>query len=271
MTTKKIYRRVLAIAGSDSGGGAGIQADIKAISACGCYAMTAVTALTAQNTLGVTGIHPVPAPFIREQIRVVFDDIGADAVKIGMLHSAEVIGTVAAALSEAGARNIVLDPVMVATSGDRLLEADAVDTLVRDLFPLADLVTPNLPEAELLLGRKLGPETVLEGARELAGLGAASVLLKGGHFDGEELADLFYDSDDDEYSFLRSPRINTNNTHGTGCTLSSAVASFLARGEALAAAVSKGKEYIAGAISAGSRYELGRGHGPVHHFYKFWE
>ncbi len=268
----KTYKRVLAIAGSDSSGGAGIQADIKTISACRCYAMTAVTALTSQNTLGVTGIHPVPPEFIRQQIQAVYDDPGVDAVKIGMLHSSEVINTVADTLEEYGAKNVVLDPVMVATSGDRLLEEDAVVSLVSRLFPMADIITPNLPEAELLLGRPVkGSDELPYAARELCGRGARSVLLKGGHFGNAEVLDVLYDSATGDHYHYRSRRIDTKNTHGTGCTLSSAIASFLAMGLGIGDAVSRGKEYISGAISAGSAYSLGCGHGPVHHFYRFWE
>lgn len=266
----KHYPTVLTIAGSDSGGGAGIQADIKAISATGSYAASAITAVTVQNTLGVEAVHPVPADIIRRQILCVLSDIGADAVKIGMLHSAEVVLTVRDALLEAGARNIVLDPVMVSTSGHRLIEDSAVEVLARELIPLASVITPNIPEAEILSGRKIsGPDELQEIARLLSRGGSVSVLMKAGHLEGDMLTDWFFDASSGECIPLPARKIDTPNTHGTGCTLSSALASFLARGFSLPEAARLATSYIHGAIVSGAGYKIGGGHGPVNHFYEF--
>ena len=229
MTMKKHYKRALTIAGSDPSGGAGIQADLKTFSACGCFGTSAIVAVVDENTVGVTGVHPVPVEFVVGQIRSVLDDIGADAIKIGMLHSSELIRAVRRTLDEYGVRNVVFDPVMVATSGDPLLQR----ALSRD--------------------RRV------------------SVLLKAGHLHDAELVDVFYNAETDEVLPLRSERLATRNTHGTGCTLSSAVAAFLAHGLPLNEAVVRAKEYIAAAIAAGAEYEIGHGHGPVHHFFRFWE
>ena len=250
---KKHYKRALTIAGSDPSGGAGIQADLKTFSACGCYGMSAIVAVVDENTVGVTGVHPVPVDFVTGQIRSVLDDIGADAVKIGMLHSSELIRAVRQTLAAYDIRNVVLDPVMVATSGDRLLQEEAIATLQEELVPFVRVITPNIPEAEILLGRKV------------------SVLLKAGHLHDAELIDVFYNAETDEATPLRSMRLDTPNTHGTGCTLSSAVAAFLAQGLPLDEAVVCAKEYINAAIIAGAEYEIGKGHGPVHHFFNFWE
>ena len=269
--TAKKYSRALTVAGSDSGGGAGIQADLKTFAALGCYGASAVTAVTAQNTLGVTAVHPVPVPVLEAQLRAVLDDIGADAVKIGMLHSAALIEAVAGLLEEYSVKRVVLDPVMVATSGDRLMQAEAVEILKDLLLPAATLLTPNIPEAELLLGRAISSEDQLpEAARELCSLGPRAVLLKAGHLDGPELIDYCYDSETGRLQALPSTRIDTPNTHGTGCTLSSAVAAHLARGASLEEAVRGGKAYLAEAINRGSGYALGSGHGPVHHFHAHW-
>ncbi|MEJ5358093.1 MAG: bifunctional hydroxymethylpyrimidine kinase/phosphomethylpyrimidine kinase [Desulfobacterales bacterium] len=268
----RTYRRVLTIAGSDSGGGAGIQADLKTIAALGCYGASAITALTAQNTTGVRAIHPVPAEFTTAQIDAVLEDIGADAVKIGMLYSSELIRAVAQALRRWGARNVVLDPVMVAQSGDRLLREEAVAALKDELIPLADVITPNLPEAEVLLG---GPvrdrEAMAAAAFALGRLGSRAVLLKGGHLEGPESADLLYLGAAKRTVVFSSPRIPTANTHGTGCTLSSAIAAGLAKGRDIEQAVREAKGYLDQALRAGAGYTLGRGHGPVHHFHRFWE
>ncbi len=269
---ERTYHRALTIAGSDSGGGAGIQADLKTFSALGCYGMTVITALTAQNTTGVTAIHPVPEDFVAQQMAAVFGDIGADAVKIGMLFSAPLIETVARGLEEHGAANIVLDPVMVAQSGDRLLEDDAVQALATRLLPLADVVTPNLPEAAVLLGREiLGLDDMRAAARDLAALGCRAVLLKGGHREALRSTDVLYLADGDRTVVLAGEAVETRNNHGTGCTLSSAVAAHLARGLELEAAVRGAKDYITAAIRAGAGYRLGAGHGPVHHFFDFWK
>jgi hydroxymethylpyrimidine/phosphomethylpyrimidine kinase len=268
----RVYRRVLTIAGSDSGGGAGIQADLKTFAALGCYGMSAITALTAQNTVGVSGIHPVPPDFAAAQIAAVLEDIGADAVKIGMLYSVELIRVVAEQLQKFNARNIVLDPVMVAQSGDRLLRDDAVGAITEYLMPLADVVTPNIPEAEVLVGRALrSVEDMRQAARDLGRFGSRSILVKGGHREEDDSSDLLYVCREDRFVTLTAERVSSRNTHGTGCTLSSAIAACLARGEALEDAVRRAKEYISHAIRAGAGYTIGRGHGPVHHFFQFWQ
>lgn len=259
------YTRVLSIAGSDSGGGAGIQADLKTFAALGCYGMTAITALTAQNTLGVSGIHGVPPEMLKAQLSAVLDDIGVDAVKIGMLHAPDIVRTVAWALRHYEVTQVVLDPVMVATSGDRLIAPDTVQVLVDELFPLATVVTPNLDEAALLLGRPIADAGELDAAaRDLLALGARAVLLKGGHLPGDEVADLLV-SGDGPAQRLASPRIASRNTHGTGCTLSSAIAAYLALGNPLDQAVAKARSYILQAIAMGANVYTGAGHGPLNH------
>jgi hydroxymethylpyrimidine/phosphomethylpyrimidine kinase len=271
MQAKKHYHRVLTIAGSDSGGGAGIQADLKTISANRCYGMSVITALTAQNTLGVTAIHAVPVDFVAAQMDAVLSDIGADAVKIGMLFSPELIRTVADGLRRHGAKNIVLDPVMVAQSGDKLLQDEAVAAIKEHLIPLADLITPNLPEASVLLDREITSEADLSAAAtDLAAMGAGNVLIKGGHLESENSDDCLYLGDEQRLVTLAGERVLTRNNHGTGCTLSSAIAAYLARGEDMETAVRLGKDYITGAIQAGAAYEIGRGNGPVHHFFRFF-
>lgn len=262
------YPRVLSIAGSDSGGGAGIQADIKAISACGSYAATAITAITVQNTLGVEAVHPVPIEILEGQIAAVLSDIGADAVKIGMLHSSEVVLAVKGQLLAFGQGNIVLDPVMVSTSGHRLIEESAVKTLSEELLPIARVITPNIPEAEILAGEKIsGLEDLPRIARRLSQGGKVSVMMKAGHLEGDELVDYFYNAEEDHIIELRSERVYSPNTHGTGCTLSSAFAAYLAQGCSLDESAHKAKDYIAKAIVSGARYEIGHGHGPVDHFW----
>ena len=271
LTMTKNYSKALTIAGSDSGGGAGIQADLKAFSALGCYGMSVLTALTAQNTVGVTAIEGVSVNFIAAQIDAVLDDLGTDAVKIGMLHSPEVIETVAERLTHHQASNIVLDPVMVATSGDKLIQDDAIEALVSKLFPIALMITPNMPEAEVILNTSIRTESDLEAAcRGLAKYGSKWVSLKGGHLDGAESPDVLYDAENDTFHRFHGKRIDTPNTHGTGCTLSSAIASGLAKGEAPITAVQNAKTYIANAIAAGADYKVGEGHGPVHHFHQWW-
>ena len=264
----KKYSRVLTIAGSDSGGGAGIQADIKTISAMGCYAASAITAITVQNTLGVQAVHPVPLDILEGQIDAVLSDIGADAIKIGMLHSAEVVNLVADMIGKYEIRNVVLDPVMVSTSGHRLIEEDAVEVIMRRLMPLARVITPNIPEAEILAGCSISGEDVFdEIARKLSGNTGVSVLLKAGHLNGDSLVDYFYNAEDGTMMKLPSKRVHTRNTHGTGCTLSSAFAAALAKGEDLTAAAVSAKKYIEQAIISGADYEIGGGHGPVNHFW----
>ncbi|BCX52525.1 MULTISPECIES: bifunctional hydroxymethylpyrimidine kinase/phosphomethylpyrimidine kinase [Comamonas] len=267
---KKRYARVLSIAGSDSGGGAGIQADLKTCAALGCYGMTAITAITVQNTLGVTGIHGIPLDTVRGQIDAVVQDIGVDAVKIGMLATPDVVSVVADAIRRHGIRNVVLDPVMVATSGDRLIVPETAQALVQELFPLATVITPNLDEAALLLGRNIDGIAALDAAvADLLVMGAPAVLLKGGHLSGDLVMDVLgrQGRQAGDYLRLQSQRIVTHNGHGTGCTLSSAIASFLAQGLALEAAVTEARSYILGAIEAGAEVYTGQGHGPLNHGY----
>jgi hydroxymethylpyrimidine/phosphomethylpyrimidine kinase len=262
---------VLTIAGSDSGGGAGIQADLKTFSALGVYGASVITALTAQNTRAVTAIHDVPPTFVTAQLDAVFDDIEFAAVKIGMLSSPAIIEVVTDGLRRHEARNIVVDPVMVAKSGDRLLRADAVAALRERLLPLATLITPNLPEAAVLLDLDEAPDEagMIEAAARLRQLGPRAVLLKGGHLDRTaESIDVL--NDGAEPVTLAAPRIATKNTHGTGCTLSSAIAALLARGLPLRAAVTEAKAYVTAAISAADRLTVGHGRGPVHHFHALW-
>ena len=261
------YARVLSIAGSDSGGGAGIQADLKTFSALGCYGMTAITAITAQNTQGVRAIHGVPAQMLRAQIDAVLEDIGADAVKIGMLHDPEVVRVVVEAIERHRLQQVVLDPVMVATSGDRLMAAETVHVLVHELFPLASVITPNLDEAALLLDRAIdGADALDAAATALLALGAPAVLLKGGHLPGDTVMDVLALTDGTRLR-LQSPRIVTHNGHGTGCTLSSAIAAYLALGLPLPQAVEQARAYILGAIAAGANVHTGHGHGPLNHGY----
>lgn len=264
----KQYQKVLTIAGSDSGGGAGIQADLKTFSALGCYGASAITAITVQNTLGVEAVHPVPIDILRGQIDCVLSDIGADAIKIGMLHSAEVVEVVSQMIDKHQVRSVVLDPVMVSTSGHRLIEEQAIGALQELLVPRARLITPNIPEAEILVGHAIGGQDELaDVARSLSLGGRVSVLLKAGHLKDDRLVDILYNAESDEIIPLESQRLYTTNTHGTGCTLSSAVAAMLARGEGLTEAVRKAKEYLTGALSAGADYIIGHGHGPVDHLW----
>lgn len=255
--------RVLIIAGSDSGGGAGIQADIKTVTMLGAFAATAVTALTAQNTRGVFGVLPIAPDFIRQQIEVVLDDIGADAIKTGMLHDAAVIETVAAALTErAPDVPLVVDPVMVAKGGAALIEPSAIETLKRRLIPRAAVLTPNLPEAEILAGRSVdSPAAMTEAARALLELGCRAVLLKGGHLPGDTVHDILVSRAG--VREWRSRRIVTNHTHGTGCTLASAIAAGLAQGMTVEAAVDRARAYVQKAIA--SAPGIGHGHGPLDH------
>ena len=267
---KKRYARVLSIAGSDSGGGAGIQADLKTCAALGCYGMTAITAITVQNTLGVTGIHGIPLDTVRGQIDAVVQDIGVDAVKIGMLATPDVVSVVADAIRRHRIRSVVLDPVMVATSGDRLIVPETAQALVQELFPLATVITPNLDEAALLLGRNIDGIGALDAAvADLLAMGAPAVLLKGGHLSGDLVMDVLgrQGQQASDYLRLQSQRIVTHNGHGTGCTLSSAIASFLAQGLALEAAVTEARRYILGAIEARAEVYTGQGHGPLNHGY----
>jgi len=258
------------IAGSDSGGGAGIQADLKTFSALGVYGASVITALTAQNTTGVQGIHDVPPAFVARQIDSVFSDLSVDAVKIGMLSRAGVIEAVAGGLARYDVACVVLDPVMVAATGDRLLAQEAVDALRWTLLPKATLVTPNLPEAAALLGEPAAEDehAMCRQAERLLALGPKAVLLKGGHGTGRESVDILLDSNG--VRRFSAPRIDTFNTHGTGCTLSSAIAAGLAKGLWLHDAIAEAKAFISAAIRAASQLQIGRGHGPVHHFHASW-
>ena len=259
------YPRLLSIAGSDSGGGAGIQADLKTFSALGCYGMTALTALTAQNTQGVQAIQAIPAAFLKAQLQSVLDDIGVDAVKIGMLHTPEMVEVVAWAIDHYQLKQVVLDPVMVATSGDRLMAEETVAVLVRELFPRVQLVTPNLDEAALLLGRPLREVNQLDtAAADLLAMGAAAVLLKGGHVQGNEVVDILTAAGQAPEVFS-SARIHSHNVHGTGCSLSSAIAAHLALGQSLSSAVSHARQFILQAIATGAQVRTGQGHGPLNH------
>ncbi len=262
----------LTIAGSDSGGGAGVQADLKTFSALDVYGASVITALTAQNTLGVTAIYEVTPEFIAQQIDTVCSDLAVDAVKIGMLHRTRIIESVVQSLDRHNIGHVVLDPVMVAKSGDPLLQDDAIDALKNMLIPMASVITPNIPEAARLLRRK--PDYVQANmhaaAERLLSLGCASVLLKGGHNESSaDSVDIFHDGN--HAVTLSSARFDTRNTHGTGCTLSSAVCAFLAQKYGLNQSVSLAKSYITSAIRRADKLNIGSGHGPVHHFHEFWD
>jgi len=262
----------LTVAGSDSGGGAGIQADLKTFSACGVYGASVLTALTAQNTLGVTAIHDVPVDFIEAQMDAVFTDLDVNAVKIGMLSQPEIIECVAAGIQLHAPTFIVLDPVMVAESGDPLLAEEAVSSLVAYLFPLASLITPNLHEAARLLNTNMAgsAEDMEQQARGLAAIGARSVLLKGGHASGDS-ADDCYLANDGTVAWFSAPFVDTKNTHGTGCSLSSAIAANLAKGASLETAIGRAKTWLSNAIAQADSLRIGSGAGPVHHFHEFWD
>ena len=260
------YCCILTIAGSDSGGGAGIQADIKSISANGGYGASVITASTAQNTQGVRDIHPMPISHIIAQMQAVFDDIEFSAVKIGMLHSSEVINAVKETLSSYKIKNIVFDPVMIATSGDKLLNDDAVQSL-KEFLPNTMLITPNIPEAELLVGHKIELENMQSTAKELAELYKTSVLLKGGHLKLQEMmTDVLYNYESKKTTIIKNKSVKTKNTHGTGCSLSSSIATYIGLGETLEDACKKGCEYLNNAIEKGKDKVIGHGHGPVNHF-----
>ncbi|PZC46723.1 MAG: hydroxymethylpyrimidine/phosphomethylpyrimidine kinase [Chloroflexi bacterium] len=257
----------MTIAGSDSGGGAGIQADLKTFAALGVYGTSVITAITAQNTLKVSGVHEIPVELIRAQIGAVVSDIGADAVKTGMLSSSEIIEAVADEIAARGLSLLVVDPVMVAKSGDRLLREDAIEALRMRLLPLATVVTPNIPEAEALTGRVIvSAEDARAAARDIVGMGARAVVVKGGHLEGLPI-DLLYDGSD--FREFTGPRIDTTSTHGTGCTFASAIAAGLAKGLSLEEAVGQAKAFVAEAMR--KAFAVGQGHGPLHHFFKSWE
>jgi hydroxymethylpyrimidine/phosphomethylpyrimidine kinase len=258
----------LTIAGSDSSGGAGIQADLKTFAALGVFGASAITALTAQNTKGVTGIHPVPPEFVTAQIDAVFSDLDVGTVKIGMVAQRASVDAIAAALRRWAPRHVVLDPVMVATSGNRLLAPDVVEALRTELIPLASVITPNLPEAAALLNESVAKreaDIASQGQRLLA-FGCRAVLIKGGHGQGPESID--YLVSEKGTIVLAAPRVATQNTHGTGCSLASAIAAGLAKGEGLELAVRNAKTWISAAIAAADRFSVGHGHGPIHHFHR---
>lgn len=261
--------RILTIAGSDSGGGAGIQADLKTISALGCYGTSVITALTAQNTQGVDAIESLSGSFIYQQLKCVLEDIGTDATKIGMVQDTHVVEAMRKAWDERGEGPVVLDPVMVAKSGDRLLRDEAIASLKEQLFPIARLITPNIPEAEVLSGQHIRNREDLRSVAE--SLGSAyhhiDVLIKGGHFEGDQLEDVLYLVETNGIRTFEGPRVRTRNDHGTGCTLSSAIASFLGLGHALPDAVEKGRQYLFEALEHGKEMNIGNGHGPPDHFY----
>ena len=262
-----MIKKVLSIAGSDPSGGAGIQADLKTFSALGCYGMAAITALTAQNTQGVSGVQIVDAKFLKAQLDAIFSDIQVDAVKIGMVGDVDSIGVIADALQRYKPPFVVLDPVMVATSGDVLIESDCIEALQQQLVPLASVITPNIPEAEILAEQSF--YDLEQMAQSLLQVGANAVLLKGGHLDDDDSVDIICSADFSEV--LSAPRIQTNNTHDTGCTLSSALACFLAKGENLQSAARLAKDYLTHALTEADNLIVGQGHGPVHHFYDLWK
>jgi hydroxymethylpyrimidine/phosphomethylpyrimidine kinase len=260
----------LTIAGSDSSGGAGIQADLKTFSACGVYGASVITALTAQNTKGVTAIHAVPAAFVTAQIDAVFGDLDVKAVKIGMVAERDLIDAIVAGLKRWRLRQVVVDPVMIATSGDRLLVSGAIESLRTKLVPLAQIITPNLPEAAALLDDEMAmsEEAINSQGERLLKFGCPFVLIKGGHGEGAESVDYLFGGE--KKIRLASPRVATANTHGTGCSLSSAIAAGLAKGETIESAVRMAKAYVSAAIAAADRLDVGQGHGPIHHFHRFY-
>jgi len=259
---------VLTIAGSDSGGGAGIQADLKTFSALGCFGTSAITAITVQNTRGVTGIQSILPEIVQGQIKAVMDDIKPSAIKIGMVHSAELVQAIAQTLREYPQVPVVLDPVMVATSGDKLIQDETIAVLKKELFPLATIVTPNLDEAQILTGQSLqNLDDMKKAALLLLETECNSVLVKGGHLKGPQLFDVYRDQSGVE-EILESTAINTNNTHGTGCSLSSAIAAYLAQGKSLIQAIKEAKDYVHQAIENGQDVKTGEGNGPLNHFFK---
>lgn len=261
------YPTALTIAGSDSGGGAGIQADLKTFSALGVFGASVITAITAQNTYEVRGIQAISPEIVCQQLEAVFDDLTIDAVKTGMLHNTDAVKAIAKCFDKYKPRYVVVDPVMISTSGSRLIEEDTIETIKEKLFCRATLITPNLHEAELLSGISIrGKEDMAYAARKLLGMGCKAVLMKGGHLEGESRTDLLFSTDKKPLS-LDCATIYTNNSHGTGCTLSSAIAAYLALGNELHLAVLKAKEYISHALQKGADVKTGNGHGPVNHFF----
>ena len=266
-STQSQNNTILTIAGSDSGGGAGIQADIKTISALGGFATSAITAITVQNTLGVSGIHDIPCHIVAQQIEAVLSDFSVKAVKIGMINQADLVSIIATAIKKHTIENVVLDPVMVATSGDKLMQSSTVERLKKELFPLSTIITPNLYEIGILLNRKItSVEEMKTAAKELCAFGCRAALIKGGHLEKEDMTDVLYIAKEDAFHLFTAKRIETKNLHGTGCTLSSAIATFLGFNHSLPEAVGSAKQYITSAIEAGKDKRLGHGNGPVEHF-----
>lgn len=258
---------VLTIAGSDSSGGAGIQADIKAISALGSYAASVITSVTAQNTLGVQGIHPIPTDMVRQQIESVMDDLHPNAIKIGMVCDKEIARTIAGCIRKYQPEWVVYDPVMVSTSGHKLMTDDTIEVIEQELIPLASLITPNLHEACILLRKKIIREDEMENCAELLGQTyGCSVLVKGGHLEEGEMCDVLYDAEEHRCFRYHAPKIESHNLHGTGCTLSSAIATKLAQGHSLKEAIALGKDYVTKAIDKAKNMHIGNGHGPLWHF-----
>ncbi len=264
----KKYPIVLSIAGSDSSGGAGIQADLKAISALGAYGATAVTAITVQNTMGVRAIHPIPPEYVKGQIEAVMDDMLPDAIKIGMINDIAIVRVIVGCILKYKPQNVVFDPVMISTSGCKLIEDSAIEILTKELMPLTDLITPNLDEAEVLTGKKIqDTESMKQAAKQLLTCGSKGVLVKGGHLREEKVYDILQMKDHEAPYLYEGNHIKSKNVHGTGCTLSSSIATFLALGYDMPKAVEKAKEYITGAIYTGRDVVTGHGNGPLNHFY----
>lgn len=267
MKNRYKYPTVLTIAGTDPTGGAGIQADLKTFSALGCYGMSVITALVAQNTCGVRAIHSVPPTFVQAQLQTVLDDILPDAIKIGMVHSLELVSVIADVLKQYPQIPVVFDPVMIATSGDRLIEERTVEAIVAQLFPLVTLITPNMDEASLLANIAVRTvEDMQVAAKKIMNMGTNALLLKGGHLESDELTSLLIGKEGLTKT-LHSDKIETKNMHGSGCTLSSAIAAYLAQGNVLAEAVSKAQDYVHGAIYSAADVVIGKGNGPLNHFY----
>ena len=265
---KKKYPCIVSIAGSDCSGGAGIQADIKTISALGGYAATVITALTAQNTMGVSGIYPVPSVFVTQQIQAVMEDICPSSMKIGMINQVEIVETIAQAINQYHPQHVVLDPVMVSTSGCKLISDQAISAITQQLIPITEIITPNLSETEILTGiHAHDQETMYQAAKFLLSQGCKAALIKGGHLEGNRMCDLLLTQESETPYLFEAPKVESKNTHGTGCSLSSAIATFLALEYPLPIAVEKAKEYVYQGIMAGKDVQIGNGHGPLNHFF----
>lgn len=265
---KKKYPCIVSIAGSDCSGGAGIQADIKTISALGGYAATVITALTAQNTMGVSGIYPVPSAFVTQQIQAVMEDIYPSSMKIGMINHVEIVESIAQAINQYQPQHVVLDPVMVSTSGCKLISDEAITAITRQLIPITEIITPNLSETEILTGiHAHNQETMCQAAKILLSQGCKAALIKGGHLEGNRMCDLLLTQESETPYLFEAPKVESKNTHGTGCSLSSAIATFLALEYPLPIAVEKAKEYVYQGIMAGKDVQIGNGHGPLNHFF----